>query len=250
MRIALVPLHTRLRAPETNLARLRARLPELRAARPDVVVLPELTLSGYVYEDDDLRRFAEPIPGPLTAQMADVARDVQAHLVFGLMERAPEGVYDSAVWLTPDGTLLAVQRKLSEPPPFVKGQRLERIRTPWGAARILICGDVFHEPARQALSGDEACILVPLARSFDGRSPDAERWEREERAEYLAAARALRRPVLFVNALDEDGDAPAFGGAMAVDAQGQLIGESPHGTDALLVVEIEASRAGEELNDA
>lgn len=63
--------------------------------------MPELTLSGYVYEDDDLGRFAEPSPGPLTAQMADVTHDVQAHMVFGLRERASEGLHDTTVWPRP-----------------------------------------------------------------------------------------------------------------------------------------------------
>ncbi len=237
MRIALLPLRIRPRAPDLNLARFAARMPELRAAQPDLVVLPELTFTGYVYEEEDLERFAEPIPGPLVAQVGDVARTLRSHIVFGMLERTPEGVYDSAVWLDAQGALIAVQRKLSEPAPFVHGQRLERILTPWGVFRILICGDLFHEAAQQAVIGDETALLAPLARSFDGLSPDPARWEREERAAYVAAARSLGRPVLFVNALDEEGADPAFGGALAVDARGEVIGESPHGTDVLLVVE-------------
>ncbi len=238
MRLVGVPLLTRLRTPEVNLTRFAARLPEVAAGQPDLVLLPECTFSGYVYEEADLERLAEPIPGPLTQRVAGYARALHSHLVFGMLERAPEGVYDSVVWLDRSGALVGVQRKLSEPPPFQQGQTLESFCTPLGYFHILICGDLYHEPARAQIRPDAVGILAPLARSFDGLSPDLARWEREERAEYLAVARSLQRPVIFVNALDEGGDDPAFGGAMAVDAQGRIIAEAPHGSDALLWVDL------------
>ncbi len=238
MRAVLVPLFTRPRAPEVNLARFAALLPTLAAGHPDLVILPECTFSGYLYEPADLERFAESIPGPLISRLADYARHLRSHVVFGMLERAPDGFYDSAVWLNRQGELLGVQRKLSEPPPFQKGETLVPFITELGTFHILICGDLYHEAARQQVLPTARGLLAPLARSFDGPSPDPDRWEREERAEYIAVAQQLRLPTLLVNALDEEGDDPAFGGAMAVLPDGHLLGEAPHGTDTLLWVEL------------
>ena len=66
------------------------------------------------------------------------------------------------------------------------------------------------------------------------RSPDAERWPREERRVCLKALRRARRPTVFANALEDIPSEGVFGGAMTIGADGQLSAESPHGTDEML----------------
>ncbi len=205
-----------------------------RNAPPDLIVLPECTLTGYVYEEDDFDRFAEPVPGPMTFAMAQLAQKYGAYLCFGVVEQAGSRVYDSGVLLNREGQIVLVQRKLSEKPPFWAGERVEVAETELGRIALLICGDLFHPEAITHLPDGIDWILVPMARAFAGQSPNKHRWESEERAEYLKAVSATGKTAFLVNALDQGIEEPSFGGAMVVRGDGDLLAESPHGSDEIL----------------
>ena len=238
MRIALVPLKIKPRSPTENLHRLEARLREIADEKPDLIVLPECTLTGYVYEEDDFKRFAEPIPGPIVSTMAQIAQQYRAYICFGMVEQAGRRVYDSGVLVNRDGQIEVVQRKLSEKPPFQTGKRVEVAETELGKIAIVICGDLFDGEATMQLPGDLDWVLMPMARAFAEQSPDKRRWESEEREEYLDAVKAMGKTAFLVNMLDEGVEEPSFGGAMVVSRDGVLLAESPHGSDEVLLYEL------------
>lgn len=238
MRACLIPLRTIPCRPDENFAELERRLSEAARFSPDLVCLPECTLTGYLYEEADLERFAEPLEGPSARRLAELARRFGVFLCAGLLERAPEGVYDSALLFDRLGGLILHHRKIEEKPPFLCGRLFRCAPTELGRLGILICGDLFNESVARQAVGQVDILLVPLARSFAGRSPDPNRWAAEERQAYLEAGRSLRTTVCLVNALEVGVEEPAFGGALAVGADGRLLAESPHGSDQLLCVEV------------
>lgn len=81
--------------------------------------------------------------------------------------------------------------------------------------------------------------MVPMSRSFDGLSPDTQRWENEEREVYLEAARRVGITTVLVNALETCSPDGSFGGAMIIQTDGTLAAESPHGSDEILVYDCE-----------
>lgn len=99
MRVCLVPLQIESKNPSANLQHFKVQIERIAKNKPDLVCLPECAFTGYLYEENDLSQFAEPIPGPTVIAMAQVARKHQVYLCFGLLERTPSGVYDSAVLL-------------------------------------------------------------------------------------------------------------------------------------------------------
>ncbi|MDW8148304.1 MAG: carbon-nitrogen hydrolase family protein [Roseiflexaceae bacterium] len=240
MRICLIPLKTEPRNPSANVRHFQQRLAELAPYAPELICLPECAFTGYLYELHDLDRYAEPIPGETTAMVAALARTYRCAICFGLLERAAEGFYSSAVLIEPSGQIAVVQRKMSEQPPFVAGDDIHVADTAAGRLAILICGDLFDEDARTRLGKRADVVIVPLARSFDGTSPDLERWLREERQAYADAVRTLGVMALIVNALENPAQPDAsFGGAMVISPRGDILGESPHGTDEALIFEIQ-----------
>lgn len=234
MRVALIPLRTFPANPAANRREVAARLTQIASRRPDLVCLPECTLTGYLYRQKDLERFAEPVPGVSTAWFGELAKEFSLYLCAGLLERTPLGYYSSALLFDPQGRILVQYRKIEEKPPFLRGDAFSSASTPYGRLGILLCGDLFQAQVRQMARGAADYLLVPLARSFDGRSPDAARWEREERQTYLDAVREVGIATFLVNALEVKGREPAFGGALIVNANGYLLAESPHGTDYIL----------------
>lgn len=78
----------------------------------DLVVLPEMALTGYLFADpDDVGRVAEPADGPTLALLAPEARRLEAYIVCGFPERADTSLYNSALVVGPDGALHHVYRK-------------------------------------------------------------------------------------------------------------------------------------------
>lgn len=80
----------------------------------DLVVLPELAITGYVSAslEFDLSRFAEPLSGPTLERGMALARRAQRDLLVPLVERdASGGLWNSVVWLGPNHDLVAHYRK-------------------------------------------------------------------------------------------------------------------------------------------
>lgn len=95
--------------PDENAARMEEAL---RASGADLLVCPELATSGYLYLDrSELLEVAEPVPdGPSVVRLARAARESGAAVVFGLPERQGDRVFNSAVFLGPDGSVVCYRK--------------------------------------------------------------------------------------------------------------------------------------------
>lgn len=94
------------------LERLDERLArETRAG--DVVLLPELCLTGYVSArgDFDLTPFAEPVDGPTAERLAELSRKHALTLAAPLVERAADAFHNTLLLLGPRGELQGAYRK-------------------------------------------------------------------------------------------------------------------------------------------
>jgi formamidase len=143
-----------------------------------LVVAPELYLMAIPPTLDEMtatkEELATPIPGPLTDRLGALARDVGVWLIPGsVYEQADEGVYNTAVVLSPDGELVASYRKCFPWQPYettlpgreAVGFEIDGI----GRVGLAICHDgVFPEIFRQLTwDGAEAIVQVSLTRTSD-----------------------------------------------------------------------------------
>jgi len=91
-----------------NLDRIAAALEGVRA---DLLVLPELANSGYLFVDNgEVAALAETIPGPSTEFLETLAKQHRLHLSMGLPERQGDVFYNSSVLVGPEG-VIGVYRK-------------------------------------------------------------------------------------------------------------------------------------------
>jgi predicted amidohydrolase len=217
--------------------RLCLRVDEASHFQPDLICLPECTLTGYLYKRSDVSDFSEPANGQTMQQMAELARCFQVSLCYGFLESTREGVYNSVALLNKKGELLHIHRKVNEKAPFLCGHSFTLINTEFGDLGIMICGDLFLESV-ETFPDTVQLVLMPMSRCFDGLSPDPKRWEHQERKVYLEAVQAIGIPTAIVNTLTEGTKEVAFGGALMVDGNGRLLAESPHGSDELLIWEM------------
>ena len=151
--------------PEARIAALEAAI---AADRPDLVVCPELFLSGYA-APADIERYAQGRDGPLLQSVAALAKARSCAIVCGYPERDGGALYNAAAFFGADGTLVAHHRKLAFPSGFESdtfspGNRVEVFA--YGGIRfaLLICCDSeIPETVRLARRKGADAVLVPTA---------------------------------------------------------------------------------------
>jgi formamidase len=143
-----------------------------------MVVAPELYLMAIPPMLDEMtatkEELATPVPGPLTERLGALARETGVWLIPGsVYEQADEGVYNTALVLSPEGDLVAGYRKCFPWQPYettlpgreVVGFDIDGI----GRVGLAVCHDgVFPEVFRQLTwDGAEAIVQVSLTRTSD-----------------------------------------------------------------------------------
>lgn len=157
--------------PAQNLARLEAVAVLAKAEGADILVAPEMFLTGYVLGAERAAALSETFAGPSVTGARRIASANGLALVFGMPERGSDGcVYNSAVAIGPGGDILATYRKAHlygdvDRDQFSPGSALPQPCDICGfKTALLICYDIeFPEVARAlALDGVEL-IIVPTA---------------------------------------------------------------------------------------
>jgi N-carbamoylputrescine amidase len=104
--------------PDENLHHAIERVGEAAARGAQIVCLPELFQTQYFCQREDASLFdlAEPIPGPTSEKLADVAKQLKIVLIASLFEKRAAGVYhNTAAMFDADGTLRGLYRKMHIP---------------------------------------------------------------------------------------------------------------------------------------
>ena len=139
-----------------------------RSARADVLLTPELYVSGYAV-GDSLQRSAEAADGPMAARVAEIARETGTLIIYGYPEADAGQVFNAAQAIGPDGRRIANHRKLVLPPGFEgdhfqPGSCITLFEHAGLRFGLLVCYDAeFPEATRAVALAGAHCILVPTA---------------------------------------------------------------------------------------
>jgi N-carbamoylputrescine amidase len=175
LRVACLQMEPHIGRKEENVARSLAMIAEAAAEGADLVVLPELCNTGYVFETrEEVFSLAESVPdGPTSQAWMQAAKQHDLFIVAGITERVGDRLYNAAVMVGPRGYvgtyrknhLWGAEKLYFEPgdlgmPVFHAGA---------GRIAVAICYDIwFPETFRlAALQGaDLLCVAtnwVPMA---------------------------------------------------------------------------------------
>jgi predicted amidohydrolase len=238
LRIATVQMTTDDRDKAGVVAKVLRMIDEAGGQGVDLIVLPEVW-TGLGYTDAyPYQAMAEPIPGPTTDKLAELARRHGAMIVGSMYEAAPDGRYfNAAPFIDRDGSILGRYRKTQLfdaenrtdiPPGMIEstkvaaGDELPVFDTDAGKIGVFVCSDLrFPEIARvETLKG--AQILVCCSAFL---SPRFDHWE------FFLRARACENQV-FVVASGQFGQEPAsgigfVGRSCVVDPWGVIVAMAP-----------------------
>jgi len=229
VRVACVQMEPKVGAKDANVA-ASCRFVEAAAAEgAELIVLPELCNSGYVFESmEEATALAEPVPGgPTCDAWAALAARLNLHIVAGINEKAGEKLYNSAVVIGPGG-YLATYRKVhlwdKENLFFTPGDLgFPVIQTPVGKLGVFICYDTWFAECYRlcVLRGADIICLPTNWVPIPGQDP-----KREAMANILCMAAAHTNSV-YVAAADRVGEErgqPFVGQSLIVSYTGWPIG--------------------------
>ncbi|MDH3948088.1 MAG: carbon-nitrogen hydrolase [Gammaproteobacteria bacterium] len=228
-----------------------------------LILLQELHSSLYFCQTENTQYFdlAEPIPGPTTQLLAELARELQVVIVASLFEKRAAGLYhNTAVVLERDGSLAGRYRKMHIPDDpgyyekfyFTPGDLgFQPIPTSVGNLGVLICWDQwFPEAARLMTLAGADLLLYPTAIGWDPHDDKAEQQRQKEAWQTIQRAHAVANglPVLSCNrvgiekALDADSEIHFWGSSFITGPQGEILAAAPADKDAVLLADIDLQR--------
>jgi predicted amidohydrolase len=238
--------------PEANLARAATRIGEAAGQGCQLVVLPECLDLGWTHPST--RQLAQPIPGPHSDRLIHAAREHGAFVAAGLVERAGDRFYNSAILVDPQGKILLLHRKINElgiaHHLYAVGDRLGVVETELGTLGLNICADNFsnslaigHVLARMGAQ----LILSPSAWVVDAdhdnaAQPYGARW----RTSYAELSRLYDITVVGVSNVGWVSDGPwkgrkTIGCSLAMGPGGNILAQGPYGVaaEALITVTVD-----------
>ncbi len=240
MRIGLFQFQPSLHDKETNLTRISAALSRAEA---DLVVLPELCTTGYLFATRaELAALAEPVPsGPTCQLMSRLARRGQLTIVWGMPELDDGRLYNTAIMAAPAGQIHRYRKVhlfLDEKDLFEPG-RLGFPVFPVGGIPVgmLVCFDHFYPEAARLLALAGALIIChPANLVLDS-------------AQKTTVCRAIENRIFWV--LANRIGSEAWGGrqlvftgsSQIVSPEGAILAQASPDQEELLVVDIDPDRA-------
>ncbi|XHY15873.1 (R)-stereoselective amidase (plasmid) [Pseudoseohaeicola sp. NH-UV-7] len=171
-RLAVAQAPADLNSPTDRLDWLRSILPDIANSGADLLLLPELFACGYNI-GDAIRTRAEIADGPTFAAIADMAHEAGVAIHYGFAERSEDALYNAALCVSADRTVLCHQRKLVLPPGFEKayftpGRGCHLFEYHKLKIATLICYDAeFPETVRHVAQLGADLVLVPTALGSD-----------------------------------------------------------------------------------
>ncbi len=256
LRIALIQM-TCAREPERNLDKAVARIEEAGARGAKVVCLQELYRSWYPCQTEENSNFdlAEPIPGPSSERLGEVARDKKITIIAPIFERRAAGVYhNSAIVLDPNGQIAGLYRKMHIPDDpgyyekfyFAPGDHdFIAHRVDSASLGVLICWDQwFPEGARLTAMAGAQILFYPTAIGWTADMPEPLRRKMYSAWETIQRSHAIANGVFVaaVNRCGTEGAIEFWGGSFVSDPFGEVIARASQTDEETLIVDCDLNK--------
>ncbi|MDR9424360.1 MAG: nitrilase-related carbon-nitrogen hydrolase [Marinobacter sp.] len=201
----------------------------------DLLVFPELSLTGYGL-GRHVPNVALPADSETLAELAEASGSLQ--LVVGFVEEASPGEYYNALAILQDGRIQAIHRKLNLPTYggleegkwFTPGNSLtQHSVAPGWPAQHLICADLWNPGlVHQAMMQRPALLCAPI-NSASGIVSDDFSNERNWLINVQFYAMTYGTPVIMANRYGEEGDSWFWGGSCILGPRGEALARAEEG---------------------
>lgn len=242
IRIAVVASNARVGETAENLARMKDWVRKAAQNQASIICFPEMTITGY-HVRKDIIRAAEPIPGPATDYLAELAEKFHITILAGMAETNADGhLYATHAVIDPTG-IIGIYRKVhlgpSEKDLFKSGDGIPVFKHKDVTFGIQLCYDAhFPELATaMALKGADI-IFIPHASPRTTPEEKIKSWMRH------LPARAYDNGLFVVacNQCGKNGKGLSFPGVgVVLNPAGEMIESYAGVDDHMMMVDLKAA---------
>ena len=225
-----------------------------------IICLPELFLTQYFCQTEDPDNFslAEPLLGPTSTTLSNLAKELQVVLIVPLFEKRTQGIYhNTAIVIDADGSIAGTYRKMHIPDDpcffekfyFTPGDTgFKSFSTRYGKVGVLICWDQwFPEAARLTVLSGAQFLFYPTAIGY--QDEDAKVSQQQISAwETIQKSHAISNGVFLasVNRVGRENALTFWGRSFICNPFGTVIGQAENDPQIVIaqcsLPEIESTR--------
>jgi predicted amidohydrolase len=203
---------------------------ELSKSDSDLLVFPELFLTGYMIRDK-VRELAEPINGKYVTELAKLAKKHKRALLFGMPERdlTQRGrIYNSAVFIDKKGNINAYRKfhpvnfgPFEEKRYFYEGSELPLFKVEDVTLGVIICYDIFFPELAKAYALSGVDLIIDISAAPTVSRPFFE---------IMIPARAVESTVFFAysNLIGPEKNMTFWGGNTIVTGRGEPLAKGKY----------------------
>jgi NAD+ synthase (glutamine-hydrolysing) len=247
LRVALAQINPTVGDLAGNAELIRANVETAFDAGANIVVFPEMTITGYPVEDLALREsFRRASHQAITELASALERDGHGEMtaIVGYLDEA-HGRPQNAVAVISGGVIKARYVKshlpnygvFDEYRNFVPGNKPLLVRIHGVDVAVAICEDIWQDGGitSEIAGRNPGLLLVPNGSPFERNKDDVRLALVQKRA------LELRAPVVYVNMTGGQDDLVFDGDSIVVGADGQVIARTPQFQDGLAIVDIDVA---------
>ncbi len=243
-KLALVQMHVEGGNKSKNLLNAKKNIIKAAGSGAEVILLPEALDLGWTHPGAKME--AAPIPeGDTSRLFLELARDLKVYICSGLVEKAGDKTFNSAVLISPEGEVILHHRKINEleigHDLYDQGDKLNVCETEFGTIGLMICADAFADGKvlSQSLCYMGADIILSPASwavpvDWDNeKTPAGKIWHDH----YHPVAKKFSVWIAGVSNVGPINAGPwkgrtAIGNSLLIDPGGNVVLEGPFGVDA------------------
>lgn len=236
LKITLAQLNATVGDVAGNTALALKAIETAQAGKSDVIVFPELFLSGYPADDllyrkqflSDIESAIVKIQNHCTAIYCLIGHPLREN---GKLYNAASLLFEKKIVATYKKQCLPNYGVFDEQRYFTAGHEACVVTIKSHPVGIVICEDLWHKhPLSQAVSHGAEIILAPNASPFSIA-------QHKERTSTLAEHASV--PIVYVNLIGGQDDLVFDGGSMVMDAKNQVCAQAPFFKTELLAIEFD-----------
>lgn len=251
MKIAIAQISTRLGDVSANLEKHLEFIRQAKENGADLIVFPELSLTGYYLQDLVPSVAHKPVAAdPVFGPLLEASRDID--LVVGFVEEDTRSrFYISAAYLS-GGKIQHVHRKLYLPTYglydearfYAAGDKIRAFDTRFGRVGLLICEDFWHMSSPYLLWQDGADLFIFISSSAGRGLTDKPQLESARSVSNLCScyANLFTSFVVHTNRVGFEDGLNYTGGACVYDPNGDLKAQGPFHEEALIYAELDIAQ--------
>ena len=246
MKIALAQISPHLGDVRKNFNLHLQYIEKAKKKNIDLLIFPELSLTGYTLKDLVEDVALSPDTNPLFKKLKAESRKVS--LVFGFVEEKEKGLfYNSAAFLS-EGKILHVHRKVFLPTYgmfeegkfFAQGKNFHTFSSPYGNTGMMICRDFLHYGACYLLFAGGSDIIIVISAAPGRGIQDKEGYETNRMWKLMGEtiSRFSTTFLIYCNRVGFEDGKHFAGGSFIYNPMGKFVAKAPYLDEDFLLQEI------------